>query len=181
MLSELRARIEDELGGRLFFALSLEDGRTFRSPEEGWELAAEKWPRIKGDVVECSRCLALERYGGALFHAMQVAELGVVELSKLLGVAGDKPGWGAVQRLEEIANTRLAERSDAGRRYDELLKATVVSLRVMKDSWRHKIEHADNKLKFLDADFSEEMANEIIVAVRGFMRSMALKWPQEKC
>jgi hypothetical protein len=47
----------------------------------------------------------------------------------------------------------------------------------IKDSWRHKISHVENKLNWMDTDFSPQVAVEIISATRGFMRRLATDMP----
>jgi hypothetical protein len=47
----------------------------------------------------------------------------------------------------------------------------------MKNSWRHKITHVDNRLEWLDVDFSPQIAKEIISSVRGLMCRLAAELP----
>jgi hypothetical protein len=46
----------------------------------------------------------------------------------------------------------------------------------MKDSWRHKISHVENRLEWLDTDFRPQLAKAIIKAIRGFMRRLATEF-----
>jgi hypothetical protein len=108
-----------------------------------------------------------------------VAEFGVIEVAKLLDVAGDKPGWGALDRLEKILAKRYKERSPIEQTHSELLQQILPLMLAMKESWRHKISHVGNKLEWLDTDFSAQIAEEIIKAIRGFMRQLATEIPLE--
>jgi hypothetical protein len=47
----------------------------------------------------------------------------------------------------------------------------------IKNEWRHKINHMENRLVWLDTDFSPQMAGDIINAVRGFMHKLATELP----
>lgn len=158
---------------RYFFALNMEEAEYFINPAKDWELIIETWPKTQIDIEESSRCYACSRYAAAIFHALLVAELGVIELAKLLGVAGDKPGWAALDRLERIVDKPYKDRSPLGQSHFELLKQMLPFTLAMKNSWRHKISHVDNRLEWLDTDFSAQLAEEIILAVRGFMCRLA--------
>lgn len=45
-----------------------------------------------------NKCFALSRYTAAMFHAMQIAELGAIELGDYIGVIDPKKGWGATEK-----------------------------------------------------------------------------------
>jgi hypothetical protein len=49
---------------------------------------------------------------------------------------------------------------------------------VVKDSWRHKLDHVDNQIRWVDTDFSPQVTEEIISATRGFMRKLAMELPK---
>jgi hypothetical protein len=174
---ELHGRLNDELFGTLFFSLDSSEVAYYGNPTRDWEQVIKTWPKTQIDIEESSKCYALGRYAAAIFHALLVAEMGVIELSKLLGVAGDKPGWGALDRLEKILTKSYRERSPIEQTHSELLKQILPLMLAMKDSWRHKISHVENRLEWLDTDFSPQLAEEIIKSVRGFMRRLATTLP----
>jgi hypothetical protein len=171
--TELRGRLDDELFGTLFFSLGGTEVGYYGNPTKDWEHIIKTWPKTQIDIEESSRCYACSRYAAAIFHALLVAELGVIEVAKLLGVAGDKPGWGALDRLEKILNKPYKERSPIEQTHSELLNHILPLMLAMKNSWRHKISHVDDRLKWLDTDFSPQLAEEIMKAIRGFMRQLA--------
>jgi hypothetical protein len=177
-LNELRERLEDELQSRVFLSLSVEEGLLYEKPDDGWQSVIGRFPPTRFNIEECSKCFALERYGAAIFHVMLIAEFGVIEAAKLLRVEGDRPGWSALDRLQKIHDKRWADKSALEQQHAEFLKNLMPLALSMKDSWRHKISHADNNIKWMDADFSPEVANDIISATRGFMRRLALDLPR---
>jgi hypothetical protein len=177
-LRNLRTRFEDDLKAEAFFHLSLEEKRLFYVPEEHWEAVIWRFPKVQIDIDECSKCFALGRYAASLFHALLVAEYGVIALAKLLGVAGDKPGWGSLERLERIAAKPYKERSNLEQENSKLLDEIMPFAFSMKNQWRHKIYHVENKLVWVDTDFSPQMARDIIGAVRGFMDKLATAIPK---
>jgi hypothetical protein len=98
-LRELRRRFEDELKKKLFLQLTLAESRRYLAPLEAWEQIAERFPKTRYNIEESSKCFALERYGASVFHALQVAEYGVIQVAELMQVQGDKPGWGSLKLL----------------------------------------------------------------------------------
>lgn len=177
LLRDLRERIEDDLKSHLFAHLTPEEADLYSSPTKHWDIAVSRFPRIRFDVEECSKCFALSRYGAAIFHVLLVAEYGVVQIANAVGVAGDRPGWGALERVERILDKPFKDRSPLEQRHSELLKNIVPLSTAIKDSWRHKISHVENKLDWLDSDFDPQIAGEIISATRGFMRRLAQDLP----
>jgi hypothetical protein len=178
LLRELRERIEDDFHKLVFVSLTLEESKLYDDPDKGWEDVTRRFPKVRHDVEECSKCFALTRYGAALFHVLLVAEFGIIQVAELFGQAGDKPGWGALDRLRKINDKKYSDKSALEQQHSDFLKNLLPLAFAMKDSWRHKISHVDNKLEWMDTDFSPEVAAEIISAVRGFMRRLAVDLPK---
>jgi hypothetical protein len=176
-LRELRRRVEDDLKSEVFMHLSIQEAALYNYPNREWEQVIQRFPETQIDIEECSKCFALERYGASLFHVLLVAEYGIVKLAKLLGVAGDKPGWGALGRLEKIAQKPYRDRSPLEQQHSSVLDGMMPFAHSIKNEWRHKISHVENKLQWQDTDFSPKMAGHIISAVRGFMDKLASDLP----
>jgi len=170
---ELHGRLTDELFNILFFSMTGSEIQYYSKPTKGWEETIKRWPKTRIDIEESSRCFACARYAASIFHVLLVAEIGVIEVAKVFGVAGDKPGWGALDRLEKILVKPYKERSQIQQSNSDLLKQVLPLMLAIKDSWRHKISHVENKLEWLDTDFSPQLAEEIMTATRGFMRRLA--------
>src|ERR1017187_3127611 len=118
---ELQGRLDDELAGALFFSIDPSEIEYYRNPTRDWEQVVKAWPKTQIDIEESSRCYALSRYAAAIFHALLIAELGVIEVAKLVNAAGDKPGWGALDRLERIIKRPYNERTLLEQTHSELL------------------------------------------------------------
>jgi hypothetical protein len=58
-----------------------------------------------------------------------------------------------------------------------MLVAVVPLTTVFKDNWRHKMDHVDNQIIWIDTDFSPRAAEEIIFATSAFMRKLAAELP----
>ena len=102
----------------------------------------------------------------------------MVETAKLFGVEGDKPGWSALDRLQRINNKNWNDKSPLEQQHSKLLENLLPLALSIKNSWRHKLSHVDNKIEWMDTDFSPDVAGDIISATRGFMRRLAADLPR---
>jgi hypothetical protein len=175
---ELQRTIRREMKAVVFLYVPAEDAKWYKEPLKDWDAVVNRWPKMTTNISESSRCFALGRFGGSIFHILLVAEFGVILVGDLLGVSGDKPGWGCVNRLEKILKTEHKDRSLLGQQHSHLLKEIVPMIAAVRDSSRHKISHVDNQLVWLDSDMSPQIASEVISATRGFMRRLAAELPQ---
>lgn len=174
---ELNSALEREIQAATLMIVAPIENPLYVNPTDGWENAVARWPKIAIDIEESGRSFACNRFAGAIFHVLLVAEFGVIELAKLFGVAGDKPGWACVERLQKIRDKKPGDRSPVEREFFALLEDTVPLMIAVKDSWRHKISHVDNRLVWLDVEFDAHVAEEIMIAVRGLMRRLATQLP----
>jgi len=60
----------------------------YLNPLKGWDTVIGRFPKMQYNVEESAKCFALERYGAAVFHILQVAEYGVIQVGKLYGRTG---------------------------------------------------------------------------------------------
>jgi hypothetical protein len=67
-----------------------------REPLKGWEDIIARFPDAIIDIEECLKCLACMRSAGAVFHAMLVAEFGVIQTGSLIGVTDPKMNFASV-------------------------------------------------------------------------------------
>jgi hypothetical protein len=175
-LEELQKTIQREMRGVVFLYMPAEDAKRFGEPFAGWESVIDRWPQARGNISESSLCLSLNRYGGAVFHILLVAEFGVIQVCSLFGVCGDRPGWGCVARLEEILKRKYPDRLPIEQRHSDMLRDLVPSMVLLRGA-RHRITHADNSDTWLVQDIGPNTADEITKATRGFMREIAARLP----
>ena len=177
-IADLMERIQDELESQSFLYLEPRQSAMFKNPFAGWEECISRFEQAKHNIEECSKCFALERYGAAVFHIMLVAEFGVVQMAKLIGASDPhKPGWSDLARIEKAQRKPWNDKSDMEKKYDPLIESFLPLALAVKDSWRHKITHVENQIVWNDTDFSEHVAEEIIKAIRGMMRKLAVDLP----
>jgi hypothetical protein len=162
-LKDLRRRIEDELKTRMFLFVPV--GKAGFYSEKalfGTEVEA-RFPDAIFDIEEAGKCLALARATATVCHLMRVVEVGVRELAKTLSatIGTDRP-WGAI--LNDVDDAIEALRK-AGNPVDDLV-AVSASLHAVKTAWRNPAMHSKAK-------YTEEEAEDIFLASRGFTRRLA--------
>jgi hypothetical protein len=171
--------LQRELSLQLFVRIRPEHRKLFDSPLEKWETVVGRFEGIARDVEEMGKCFALCRYTAAMFHALQVAELGAIELGGYIGVTDPQKGWGATQaKLKELVSggranipTNLAGKFDFVEQMNQ-------EVRSMCQAWRHKVDHAANHLAIVpNTDFTPDVAEHIMGAVRMFMLRLVEEMP----
>ena len=178
-LAEVQSRLRDELSLNLFFKLPAEKKRYFDTPQEGWEAVLSRFPDAIPDTEEMAKCFALSRYAASVFHAVAVIEIGLLRLGEFLKVNDPHSGWTAVTaKLDKIINAKYDTLTDAEKRYRPFLEQTHAVANALKSAWRNKISHAQGKLRVMTSEFSPDVAEEIIIASRSFMRRLATEMPE---
>jgi hypothetical protein len=175
LTDELQGRLSDELKGRSLWSLTVREGEYYNKPLEGWREVIDRFPATITDVEEMNKCFALCRYTASIFHALQVAELGAIELGIYIGVTDPKKGWGATEKkLREImkfGHSNLPSQLVGKFEFLEQMSREIDSMTL---AWRHKVDHAANRLAVLpNTDFTPDIAEHIIGAVRVYMLRMA--------
>jgi hypothetical protein len=175
---ELGGRLLDEMRGRLFFSLSLAEAEYYLHPLKKWEEIVNRFPDVITDVEESVKCFALSRYAATVFHSLQVVEMGLIELGRLIVVTDPQTGWNATtSRLKKILDAKYHDRTPFQQQYSPFLEQIDATTEVLKSAWRNKISHAQGKLVLLTRDFTPEVAEEILFASRSFMRRLATDAP----
>jgi hypothetical protein len=183
MGSELEGRLLDELKNRMFLSLSLRETEDFRQPRKGWETIIERFPAAVLDIEEAKKCFALSRYAAAVFHSLQITEFGLIALGELLGVNDPQPGWAATSNaLKGIIQKKYSDRNAFERDHFPFIEQMQATVEALKNAWRNKVSHAHGKLTVMTADFSPDVAEDILSATRAFMRRLATDapWPKEQ-
>lgn len=176
---ELDSRIFDEIEQRTFFALSSREAAYYQFPMRGWEEIIERIPATLADIEEASKCFALCRYAAAVFHSLQVVEVGLIELGKSIGVTDPKSGWTATtNRLAGIIKKGHEARTSFEREHFEFFEQIQGTIEGLKNAWRNKVSHAQGRLALMTSDFTPDIAEEILFATRAFMRRLVTETPR---
>jgi hypothetical protein len=173
-LRELHEIITLEIGGKQLFSLTGREADFYIRSTGGWDQVIARFPEALRDIEESAKCFALSRYAAAVFHSTQVVEFGLLELGVFIGVKDPHSGWTAVARdLKRIIDKPYPTRSDFENQNYAFLEQVQGTVEAMKNAWRNKISHAQGQLKLLTADFVPDIAEEILMASRAFMRRLA--------
>jgi hypothetical protein len=176
---ELYNRLEDELTTKLFFQIPGNRRTYFDSPRDGWEEVIARFPDTVTDIEEMGKCFALSRYAGAVFHSVNAIEGSLLELGKFLKVEDPLSGWTAVsKKLEQLVlKTKFPDLDPIFQRHFLFLEQTHGTVVALKNSWRNKISHTHGKLVLMTSDFNPDVAEEIMITSRSFMRRLATEMP----
>jgi hypothetical protein len=175
---EVHSRMVDELSTKVFFQIPYERERMFSRPLDGWEEIIARWDNVRTDVEEMHKCFALSRYAAAVFHSVQVIECGLIHLGVFLRIKDPKSGWTAVSnKLDQITKTKRENLDDFEKQNFPLIEQMQGVVTALKNAWRNKISHSEGKLVLMTSEFSPDIAEEIMIASRSFMRRLATEMP----
>jgi hypothetical protein len=174
LAEELRGRLIDEMESKCFWALTTREREYYEQPRNGWDEIIARLPDSVTDIEEASKCFALSRYAAAIFHSIQVVEVGLIELGEFIGVNDPHSGWSAVSTaLDKVIAKKHQDRTVFERNNFGFLEQVQGTVGALKNAWRNKISHAEGRLTLMTKDFSPEVAEEILFATRAFMRRLA--------
>jgi hypothetical protein len=178
-IADIQNRLRDELSLNLFFRLPQDKKRYFDEPLKGWEEAIKRFPEIISNVEEMSKCFALSRYAASVFHSVRAIESALIHLGKFIGVTDPLSGWTAVtSRLETlVVKTKHQDRPATYQACFGFLEQMHGVTEALKSAWRNKISHAQGSLTLMTEDFNPDIAEEIMIASRSFMRRLATEMP----
>jgi hypothetical protein len=178
-IREVQTRLTDELSLNLFFTLPASKKQFFDSPLLGWEEVIARFPETVSNIEEMSKCFALSRYAASVFHSVRAIESALIHLGKFLGVVDPLSGWTAVtSRLETlVVKTKHPDRPPQYQVCSNFLEQMNAVTQALKSAWRNKISHAQGSLILMTVDFSPDIAEEIMIASRSFMRRLATEMP----
>ena len=179
LLTELHRRLQHEaLVAIRFFQISVREAEFYNMWWDGWKEVLSRFPDTTSDVEEASKCFALARYAASVYHSTQIIEIGLLALGQFIGVNDPKSGYTAVtNELKRSLNKKYTELTDFERANRAFLEQVHVTTEAIKNAWRNKIDHAQGRLVLLREDFTPEIAEEILMATRAFMRRLATEMP----
>jgi hypothetical protein len=174
LCKQLCGRIADELAGEMVLSIPMPKVRFYQpsSPQFGQDVE-NKFASAAFEIDEASKCFALNRYTACVFHLMRIMEIGIEAARKSLGIPDPiKPAqrnWGAVlKRFKDELEARNAVNPKRWAQHEDadFFADTYVSLDAVRNVWRNATMHVEKT-------YTEEEAEHIFGAVRGFMRKLA--------
>lgn len=141
----------------------------FKTALPGFEIA---FPSAVFEVDEAGKCHALGRSTACVFHLMRAMEIAVRSVAKCLGIpdptTGNDKNWGAMlSKIKAEITARQNPPRWSGNDKD-IFSSIYVSLDAVRVAWRNTTMHIENK-------YTEDEAEHIFVAVRGLLKSMAMR------
>jgi hypothetical protein len=130
------------------------------------------------ELDEAAKCIALGRPTAAVFHLMRLMEVGILALSRCLQIPDPvKPAernWGVILRAirENGIDKKWPTQADRMSGDGELFEGLCASLDAVKNPWRNATMHVENK-------YTDDEAEHVFVAVRGFMKKLASRCDEE--
>ena len=178
-IAEIQSRLVDELKAGLFFGIPLQKAAFFSQSRDGWEEVIDRFPDSVSEIEEMGKCFALSRYAGAVFHSLLIVECGVLDLGAYIEVTDPKRGWDATcRKLKSLVDGGHSNLPSKFTGQFNFLEQTNQCIQAMKHAWRNKVNHIEGKLVVLGSDFAPDVAEEIMLASRAFMRRLATEMPE---
>jgi len=161
----LRKRIDDELKGREFFALESWSVNYFQKPTLFGDEVFANFPTANDDIYEAGTCLALGRSTACVMHLMRAVEVGLTVLTRELGLP-TRHDWG--KHLVDVENELTKRYKVSGSRTpdESFFAESAAQIGHIKTAWRNPTMHVDRA-------YSEDHAEEILIAVRSLLRHLA--------
>jgi hypothetical protein len=173
MLPELMNRLEDDCKRQTVVVIDSDhvkyaaNAQFFNSDDPKANKVSDQFLSAAEDIAEAGKCFAYGRSTACVLHLNRVVESGLMALAKTLGIPKQND-WG--KYLQEI-DTELQKRMKAAgaRTPDEQFYAEVhITFDAVRRAWRNPTMHVDKT-------YTMERAEEILFAVRSFMRHLATK------
>ncbi len=166
-------RIEDECKRRTVFFIEpshakyFSDAQFFDSSDRSKPKVSTAFPPAAEDIAESGKCLACGRSTACVMHLGRVMEVGLKALASELTI-GQQNDWG--RYLKSIDDSLKDRFKTAGARSadEQFFAAAWDTFDAVRRAWRNPTMHVDKT-------YTVEHAEEILVAVRSFMRHLAVK------
>lgn len=173
MFVELHNRLIDDLSDKYFLMLRPERMQYYKSCGSlfGAEVTS-KFPSAAFDIEEVGKCFSLNRYTACVFHLMRTMEVGIRAIARCLQIPDPvrpaERNWAIL--LKSIRDDGIWRKwpSATGRASGDgaVFEALYASLDAVKNPWRNGTMH-------IDRTYSDDEAEHILIAVKGFMRNLA--------
>jgi hypothetical protein len=171
---EINSRLKDELALAQVFVVEQEKVQYIAPSKPLFGPAMESnFPSAMFEIDEAAKCLAFGRSTACVFHLMRVMEIAILAIARCLQIPDPvKPSqrnWGEMlKRIRTGIDTRWPTTADRMSGDGALFESLQASLDAVRNPWRNSTMHVENK-------YTEEEAEHIFAAVRGFARQLAAR------
>lgn len=173
MLPEVTNRIEDETSHQVVMMVEPDYLKYFSDPQffDYTDPTANKvsiqFFSANPDITEAGKCLACGRSTACVMHLNRIMEVGLKALAADVSV-GPQNDWGKYLTEIESELTKRMKASGARSPNEQFYAEACAMFDSVRRAWRNPTMHVDKT-------YTEERAEEILIAVRSFMRHLATK------
>jgi hypothetical protein len=169
-LDELGDRITDEMEDTVVMSIPKQKADYYTKPLELFsQESLNKFPSTTSDVEEAGKSYASGRNTACVFHLSRVMERGLRVIGGSLGIPDPNPTWDHIlKKCDSELAKRIQDRLPLWKSNDDFFSEATANLRAVKSAWRNPTMHVGSQ-------YSDEVAEDIFRAVRGFMRHLAVK------
>jgi len=173
MLPEVMNRIEDETSHQVVMVVEpaylkyFSDPQFFDSTDSTANKVSIQLSSANEDIAEAGKCLACGRSTACIMHLNRIMEVGLKALAAAVSV-GPQNDWGKYLGEIEAELTKRMKSSGARSPDEQFYAEAHAMFDSVRRAWRNPTMHVDKT-------YTEERAEEILIAVRSFMRHLATK------
>jgi hypothetical protein len=163
-VQQVYATIAIELEGRKYYGPLPDLAKYYDQPKLFGAEVFDHFETANDDIYEAGMCLALERPTACVMHLMRVLEVGLASLANVLAIRKQND-WG--RYIKEIGDEldRRAKASGARSEDEQFYSEAAANFDRLRRAYRNPSMHADKS-------YSQERAEEILIAVKSFMRHL---------
>ena len=167
--------ISFETASSIFFVIELDKKHFVTDPNLFGAEVTTAFPSAVVDIEEAGKCFAFERWTASVFHLMRVMEMGLRVLGDTLKLPPNtNRNWEAILRkCDEELRKPFADKSPEWKSDEPFFAGATAMLRSVKDAWRNPTMHVEKV-------YTEEQAQDIWNAVKGFMRHLATQLKEDR-
>jgi hypothetical protein len=173
-LLNIESRLRDELSLTYVFVLDSRRSSYFKLATSSFGRdVTDRLPNAIPDIEDAGKCLALGQGTASVFHLMRVMEAALKSLAGLLGIPY-APSWESyIGQIERCITEKHKRKTVQWKRDEAFYREILGNLQTIKIVWRNPTMHIVRR-------YSVEEAEEIYIAVRGFLQRIAPRLPKPK-
>lgn len=159
-ITELKHRLEDELELQVSFRLSPEYHKFLENQFSNE--AIDYFGDLGFDMDEACNCIAFERFTATAFHLMRISEGAVKALTTSLDIKCDHSSWAHIiaklkKYVDGLPKAKMKEANE--------LREIILSVELVKDAWRNRIMHLEEKYNFEEVKKIFDSTNRLITEI----------------
>jgi len=174
-ITALEESVVNEISTRVFLTVPFGKAEYLEKQNLFGDVVFDKFPSAIFDIEEAGKCFAIARYTACVMHLQRVMEIGLKSFGKCLGIMNlittPQPSWNIVldktrKEIRERNDNNISAKIWASNKEKEFCEDVQPFLEAVKIAWRNPSMH-------VDIIYSEEIAEDIYIAIRRFMKQLA--------